>query len=107
MSSITQLNVRHEPERIRVFVAESNRMASQLMASILLRHRQKFEIKASNQGCSETFRELQQYQPHVAVISAELGDGALTGFRLLRQLRDAGSNAAPIMLLNSTDRDLL
>lgn len=107
MRGIAQLCVRDEAERIRVFVAESNRMASQLMESILLRHRHKFEIKASNHGYAEAFLELQKYQPHVAVISAELGDGTLTGFRLLQQLRDAGSNAAPIMLLNSTDRDLL
>jgi two-component system nitrate/nitrite response regulator NarL len=94
-------------ERIRVLVAESSHMASQLVQAALQKHRQKFEVHVSNRGSSETFRELEQSQPDVAVISAELQDGSLTGFRVLHQLRDAKLNTVAVMLLNSTERDLV
>ena len=107
MNSVPHLAVPSRSGRIRVFVAEANQMASQLMETALLRHRQKFEVQTITSGSSETFRELEKNEPHVAVISAELQDGSLAGFRVLQQLRSSKSNTAAIVLLHSADRDLL
>jgi two-component system nitrate/nitrite response regulator NarL len=94
-------------ERIRVVVADSSRMVSQLVEGALKRCRQKFEVHAFVGGSHETFLELERTQPHVAVISSELQDGSLTGFKVLQQLRDSASRISPIMLLNLDERDLV
>jgi DNA-binding NarL/FixJ family response regulator len=53
------------------------------------------------------FHELQNYQPDVAVISAQLEDGPLMGFKVLHQLRASDRNTPTVMLLDSTERDLV
>jgi two-component system, NarL family, nitrate/nitrite response regulator NarL len=107
MTSAVDRTIQSPAEKIRVFVAESNLMASQLLEATLLRHRQKFEVQAFTSGSSETFHELEKSQPHVAIISSDLQDGSLMGFRVLHHLRDSRSKTAPVMLLNSGDRDLV
>lgn len=94
-------------EPIRVFVAEATYMASQLIEAVLQRERQKFAVRACSGGSAEIFHELEKLDPHVAIISAELQDGPLTGFQILHRLRDSKPNTAAIMLLNSADRDLV
>ena len=94
-------------ERIRVMVADSSRMVSQLVEGALKRYRQKFEVHAFVGRSHETFLELERTQPHVVVISSELRDGSLTGFKVLQQLRDSESRISPIMLLNVDERDLV
>lgn len=51
--------------------------------------------------------ELQEYGPDVAVISARLEDGPLTGFKILQQLRASESKISTVMLLDSPERDLV
>ncbi|MGD0964971.1 MAG: response regulator transcription factor [Candidatus Acidiferrales bacterium] len=94
-------------EKTRVFVAESTRMAGQMIEAALYKHRREFQVRAVTSESADVFRELEKNQPHVAILSAELRDGSLTGFRVLRQLRDSQMKTAAIMLLNSTDRDLV
>jgi two-component system, NarL family, nitrate/nitrite response regulator NarL len=96
-----------QKERIRVLVAESNRMASQLMETVLQKSRRRFEVQAITSGSSEIIKHLQTNETHVAVISAELQDGPLAGYRVLEQLRGFNSKTAPIILLNSVARELL
>lgn len=107
MNSVLPSKIPRATESIRVFVAESNQMASQLMEAVLQRHRPKFEIQAITSGASETLRELEKNKPDVALISSELQDGSLTGFRVLQQLRDTKSNTASVILLDSVDRGVL
>jgi two-component system nitrate/nitrite response regulator NarL len=94
-------------ERIRVAIAESSWMVSQLIESALKRCRQKFEVFAFAGGSDETFREFEKAQPHVALISSELRDGSLTGFKVLQQLRESQSRTLPVMLLDVAERDLV
>lgn len=94
-------------EPIRVFVAEANCMASQLIKTVLQRERQKFAVRACCGGSAEIFHELEKHDPHVAIISAELQDGPLTGFQILHRLRNSKPNTGAVMLLNSDDRDLV
>jgi len=94
-------------DRIRVAVVESSRMASQLIEGAFQKHRQKFEVSAFSGGSAETLRELERKQPQVAVVSSDLQDGPLMGFKVLHRLRDSNSRISTIMLLNSSERDLV
>jgi two-component system nitrate/nitrite response regulator NarL len=95
------------PHAIRVAVADATRMNSQLIVGALKRCHSNFDVHALTSNSSVAFRELQDYQPDVAVISARLEDGPLTGFRILQQLRASESKIPSVMLLDSTDRDLV
>jgi two-component system nitrate/nitrite response regulator NarL len=107
MNNIGSRAATYSGETIRVVVADSSRMVSQLIEGALKRCRQKFEVHAFAGGSHETFCELEKTQPHVAVISSGLQDGSLTGFKVLQQLRDSGSRTSPIMLLDVAERDLV
>jgi two-component system nitrate/nitrite response regulator NarL len=93
--------------RIRIGVAEATRMGSQLIGEALKHRRNNFDVLAFAEESSRAFRELQKYDPHVAVISAELQDGSFKGFSVLAQMRASKATAAAIMLLNSDQRDLV
>ena len=94
-------------KRIRVGVAESTRMGSQLIAKALKHRRNNFDVVAIAEESSRAFHELQNYDPHVAVISAELQDGPFKGFSLLDRMRASKAKAAAIMLLHSDERELV
>ena len=94
-------------ETIRVTIAESSRMVSQLIESALRRCRQKFEVSAFAGGSQETFQELRKTEPDVALVSSGLQDGSLTGFKVLQQLRDSNSTTSTVMLLDMPERDLV
>ena len=82
-------------------------MASELIETALNRSRQGFEVQALSIGSSETIRQLQKIKPDVTVLSSDLEDGHLTGFRVLYQLREAESKIPVVMLLDSAERDLV
>jgi two-component system, NarL family, nitrate/nitrite response regulator NarL len=94
-------------ERIRVGIAEATRMSSHLVASELKRRGNNFEVFACCGNSSGAFQELSDYKPDVAVISAALEDGPLTGFKVLHQLRTSQPKLPAIILLNSDDRELV
>jgi DNA-binding NarL/FixJ family response regulator len=94
-------------ETLRVFVAESCRMGSELIETALKRNRQRFEVHALSIGSSEVFRELEKSKPDVTILSSDLEDGHLTGFRVLYQLRGSQSRTPVVMLLDSAERDLV
>lgn len=91
---------------IRVFVAESDTMAGQLIDAGLKRYRTGFQIQAVATDSDGAIRQLLESEPDVAVISSDLQDGPLTGFKLLHELRDSGFKCPIIILLNSIDREL-
>jgi two-component system nitrate/nitrite response regulator NarL len=94
-------------ERIRVLVAEASPMNGQLIAGALMRCRQQFEVVASTSSSAEAIRKLENSPADVALISSEMQDGPLTGFRVLHQLRSSHSKTTAIMLLDSGERDLV
>jgi two-component system nitrate/nitrite response regulator NarL len=94
-------------QSIRVGVADATRMNSQLVVGALKRCRSNFEVHALTSNSGDAFRELQKHRPDVAVISAQLEDGPLTGFKVLHQLRTTEPKTPTVMLLDSTERDLV
>jgi two-component system, NarL family, nitrate/nitrite response regulator NarL len=95
------------PHPIRVAVADATRMNSQLIVGALKRCHSNFDVHALTSNSSVAFHELQNYRPDVAVISARLEDGPLTGFKILHQLRASESMTPTVMLLDSTERDIV
>jgi two-component system, NarL family, nitrate/nitrite response regulator NarL len=95
------------PQLIRVAVADATRMNSQLIVGALKRCHMNFDVHTLTSNSSVAFRELQSYRPNVAVISARLEDGPLTGFKILHQLRASESKIPTVMLLDSTERELV
>jgi len=95
------------PDVIRVAVADASLMNSQLTAGALKRCHSNFDVHALTSNSLVAFSELQDYRPDVAVISARLEDGPLSGFKLLHQLRASESKTPLVMLLDCTDRDLV
>jgi len=95
------------PKRIRIGVAEATRMGSQLIAEALKHRRNNFDVRAFAEESSRAFREIQDYEPHVAVISADLLDGPYKGFSVLDRMRASKAKAAAVMLLNSDERELV
>ena len=82
-------------------------MNSELMVTALKRCRGNFDVQALTSNSAIAFGELQDSQADVAVISARLEDGPLTGFRILHELRAVESKIPSVMLLDSTERDLV
>jgi DNA-binding NarL/FixJ family response regulator len=94
-------------EAIRVAVADATRMNSQLTAAALKRSRNNLEVQTLPSNSSAALRELQDAPPDVALISARLEDGPLTGFKILHELRASESKIPAVMLLDSTERELV
>ena len=82
-------------------------MGSQLIAGALKRCRNLFDIVALASNSSDAILKLNEHRPDVAVISAELQDGPLMGFKVLNELRAAQFKTATIMLLRDSERDLV
>ncbi len=93
--------------RIRVLVAEATQMAGQLIAGALKRCRQQFDVVAFPCSASEAIRDLEECEPHVALISTQLRDGPMSGYKVLHHMRTSNSKAAAVMLLDSMERDLV
>src|SRR5207248_9606240 len=93
--------------RVRVCIADATRMSAQLIAAALKRYRNKLDICAFAGNSSEVFFELRTSRPDIAVISAQLEDGRLAGFKVVDQLLASNSKISSVMLLDSGERDLV
>jgi two-component system nitrate/nitrite response regulator NarL len=92
---------------ITVFIAESSHLNCQLLASAFGRKSRGIAILGSDIEASRALAFIDERQPHVAVISAQLQSGPLDGYRLLSDLRSARCSTRAILLLDSRDRNLV
>jgi two-component system nitrate/nitrite response regulator NarL len=90
---------------VHVVVVEANYMNCQLVESALRRRRNGIGVIASAVASSDALGLLKQHEPDVAVISAELQDGPLEGYRVLREVQLLQSRTRTIMLLDSRERE--
>jgi len=93
-------------QTIRVGVADSTRMNSQLIVSALNRHN-NFQVSAVTSNSSVAVRELQDLGPDVALVSVSLEDGPLSGFKVLEDLRATGAKFPAVMLVDTIQRELV
>lgn len=82
-------------------------MNCQLVESAFRPKRFRVAVMASAVQSLETLTLLKARAPDVAIISAQLHDGPLEGFRVLRELRALQSRTRAVMLLASRDRELV
>jgi two-component system nitrate/nitrite response regulator NarL len=94
-------------QTIRVAIADGTRMNNQLIVGALRRCHSNFEVRAVTSNSSVAVRELQEFKPDVALVSAKLKDGPLNGFKVLEGLRASGSKFPSVMLIDTTERDLV
>ena len=92
---------------VNIVVAEANEMNCQLVQSAFRPKRFRVAVVASAVKYSLTVALLKQCHPDVAIISSQLHEGPLEGFRVLRELRALQSKTRAVMLLASRDRDLV
>jgi two-component system nitrate/nitrite response regulator NarL len=93
--------------KIRLLIVEANPMVGQLIAGALKRCRQYFDILASCSDSLEGIYKSRELVPEVALISVELRDGPLMGFKVLRELNASQVRTAAIMLMDFDERDLV
>src|ERR1700722_9106448 len=94
-------------ETISVVIADADRMSAHLIADGLTRGRHNISIVAVSNTSAGTIRELESYQPDVALINAHLDDGPLTGYDVLQHLRLISQKTIAIMMIPGSDRDLV
>jgi DNA-binding NarL/FixJ family response regulator len=91
---------------ISVMVADENRMACQLLASSLERRRD-FSVVGAAVSLAEACEAVKRAGPQVAIVSANLKDGPLSGFELLRNIRQTHPDTRVILLLDSSERNIV
>src|SRR5258707_13358430 len=94
-------------EPIRVFVADANAMACQLMARVLQQSCQPIKVVGSATESVEMLKGLDANPSDVAIISADLRDGPITGFRVVREARATCPHTRFIVLVDSPERALV
>ncbi|HUJ30141.1 MAG TPA: response regulator transcription factor [Candidatus Acidoferrum sp.] len=92
---------------VAVLIVEASRMNCQLVESAFRPKRRRVKVVASAVRGTEVPALLKETQPDVAVISSQLQEGALEGYRVLREMRSAQVRTRAIMLLHSREPDLV
>src|SRR5712664_2359633 len=94
-------------EPIRVFVADANPMACQLMVRVLQKSCQPIKVVGSATESVEILKGLDANPSDVAIISADLRDGPVAGFRVVRQARVSFPLIRIIVLIDSPERAMI
>src|SRR2546430_17322958 len=92
--------------RVRVCIADATRMSAQLIAVALKRYRHKLDICSFAGNSSEVFFELRTSRPDIAVISAQLEDGRLAGFKVVGKPLPSTSKTRSVMSLDAAKQCL-
>lgn len=92
---------------VSILVADFSRMSCQLLASALAHSRHSLKVVATPVTCAEALDCLRTRNPDVALVSANLQDGPLMGFRVLQGISAASPKTRAVALLESSQRDLV
>jgi len=91
---------------VRLLVADGNRMNCQLLITALQRYR-RIQIVARATNSEQILSGARTNRPSVALISASLQDGSLSGFGAVRELRAQSTEIRTILLLDSAEPGLV
>jgi two-component system nitrate/nitrite response regulator NarL len=92
---------------IQVLIVSSDKMTGELLTSVFSRARKDFAFATVVGSSQQVIAKLKSHNPHVALICAELQDGPQAGFRVLQSLRTSRHHAAAIMLLQSSNSEIV
>jgi DNA-binding NarL/FixJ family response regulator len=92
--------------QISVLIANPHSMAREFLVGALKRH-QHFKVADSATTSRDVLNAIQSACPDVALITATLADGPLSGFGALRQIRESNPEVKTVILLNSPEHNLV
>src|SRR6267142_2327692 len=92
---------------LRVFIADSSSMGCQLMVRALQQSRQSIKVVGSATESVEIVKGLGANRSDVAIISADLRNGPITGFRVVREARLSCPHIRIVVLVDSPERALV
>jgi len=102
---VGHMQMDHAP--IRLFIADDSVMGCQLLRNTFRHFRQQFEVVACDITSAAVVRFCSANLVDVALISADLGDGRLTGLKAMRELRLLHSPTRFVILFDSWQDDLI
>jgi DNA-binding NarL/FixJ family response regulator len=91
---------------ITVTIADANLMASRLLSDHFKRH-PDFAVVSCAIDRASLLRSVQQTKSAVALISADLQDGLLSGLAALREVHEADPDLRPILLFDRSEPQLV
>jgi DNA-binding NarL/FixJ family response regulator len=92
---------------MRVLIADETTMGCQLLKTALARSRFRFDVVTYATSCSEIAECMRAGPVDVAVVSQNLQGGPFAGFQALNELQTSFPSVRAIILLNSSERDLV
>src|SRR5215471_15168590 len=75
-----------------VLISEPNKMYCDLLKKAFYVVRNRFQVVASASTTAEILVGIEETRPNVAIVSANLQDGPLTGIRILPEIRRINSD---------------
>ena len=105
----TQMSVPEPSKRTQttILISEPNKMYCDLLRKAFYVVRNRFQVVASASTAAEILAGIEEARPHVAIVSANLQDGPLTGIRLLPEIRRINSETRTLVALESPEPDLV
>jgi DNA-binding NarL/FixJ family response regulator len=105
----TQITVPEASKRNQttVLISEPNKMYCDLLKKAFYVVRNRFQVVASASTTAEILAGIEETRPHVAIISANLQDGPLTGIHLLPEIRRINSETRTLVALEAPEPDLV
>ena len=94
------------PSLVSVLVVDQNLMASQLLGGSLA-GKGRFKIVGTAVDAEQALQMFSRERADVVLIAANLKDGPLSGFSLLRQLRTAYPGTRTVVLVDSIEDHLV
>jgi DNA-binding NarL/FixJ family response regulator len=94
------------PELLRVLVADSNQMQSQLLVNAL-RRRQEFQVLASEMDIDAVLTAIESAPVQVAILNLDQPRDSPPDMSIVRRLHMAHSDIPKILLLDNSDRDVV
>jgi DNA-binding NarL/FixJ family response regulator len=95
-----------DQDRLRVLAADSTSMSTHLLVEALARDAQ-FKMIECASNPSAVLALVNREKPQIALLSAQIGDSALAGFELIREIRVQSPGTRVIVMLDSSERGLV
>ncbi len=105
----TQITVAEAGKRNQttVLISEPNKMYCDLLKKAFYVVRNRFQVVATASTTTEILAGIEETHPHVAIVSANLQDGPLTGIRLLPEIRRIHLDTRTLVALEAPEPDLV
>ena len=94
-------------QTLRLFIADTSRMGCQLMGAALQDHRYRFKVVGYATDSVGVGAGLAGDGADIAIIGAHLKDGAVSGFKVTRDIRASHSKLGVIMMLDSIEKAMV